>query len=536
MALFRYGGKILKVAGGLANDQNCCCDGDDIDCPDCCLNITSGALIDGEIKIFVDNVLVAMEVTITTPSGTRRVCQTDTIDINFVFTVPPQLEGVSPDAFAEWDIIWRQISIVPSTLGNNSSNNGYSHVYWGDDITDLSYTVSLKLNICQLQGDLGLGLITVGSKAWGIFADINIDPCAPSYLCCLELPVCEPCCYFLTTLGWAWNEATELYEQYFEADTYGVLFTLDRVVVCLDEFYRLTANIYPLDRDSAGDKYDILFGTDWPLAIDAGNDPIRGAGWTGTEGRWTDVDDGEYMLFIGPKCEGGFTFPHIATMSVRKHGEPTYAGGVEVQFTPCTGCDTCCCPRECCYDCYFPADDALCDQEPGSETIDDDGFAIGGKSQIEDFVFRQTFDVEQDFPPCEPYTVIEHNQREVSRHAFACTSICRTREVEGGDVAVECAQGGCLFVVLTTVTPRCSYVAPGPPVPDDDLAIWTLQYVGGGLWQATGPTGGIIMVEGDCTGGAFAATVGGVTTEIEFSVTRDLGEDAPACPEDEEMI
>lgn len=198
-------GKILRRPDGkLACSEDDCCDQP---CPDCCIRITSGALIDGEIKIFAFEGDNTLEITIVTPTGTRLVCDDDQIQITILLLVNDAEPPTSPETLLIFDPIWELMGNTPAAPSSHAAPGGY--VFW-NNVIDGTFTATLKLNSCYFNhyGDLG----AIEISGLDIEQVIAIERCNPSTDCCTIVAECKPCCLLLDPAGdivnperWVWN-------------------------------------------------------------------------------------------------------------------------------------------------------------------------------------------------------------------------------------------------------------------------------------------------------------------------------------------
>jgi hypothetical protein len=539
MGLITYQDKLLQVDDGLTDDPNCCCDGPPPPdpCPPCCVKIKSGTLIDGQIKMFVTSGAFAMEVTITTPSGTRVVCDKDEITVAIDFTVPEGSAGISPDAFATWDAIWRRTAFSPATLGNNSSENRLGHVYWGNDVLSLEYSVDLELNICLLETNPALGLIRVGSAQWtGLVADIELESCEIAN-CCTKEVECKPCCSYIDPDGWFWNDEAGWWERLVEAIGFSVLVTVemgDPPLVCVEEGeVVITLTVATKDRILNLDAlFDVSMDTgQWPLTAPAGDSPERPAGYKGVV-EWKGSAEREFQIRIVPTCsKGSSTLENIVSWAV---GIPGAAGtGDSINFMACDtpkGCN-CCCPPHCCGDCHFPLADKYCEATPFT------GVEIGGATRIVNLKTEITANTpsfceildEYGFPV--GYESAEQTISQVgeSHHRYHCIFKCPNLKTD------KCAQSSCSFVVpVKDACPESSTTGVfGLMVSYSGNGIWGIGYAPSGpgyIWWVTGRT----SYSGDCNGatasGSFALFGRFYTWTTSFEVIRELVENSPDCP------
>lgn len=232
MPLMRYNDILLRRDDGtLACSEDDCCDLPP--CPDCCIRITSGVLINGEIKIFAFVGANSMEITIATESGTRIVCPGEEIEINILFQVDGEDPNISPQAYLQFDPAWEMTGNSPEPTASRDYPGGYAD--WGNQ-PDEQYNATLELTSCFFYEYRSLGLIYVSGL--GIEQYIGIEVCAPELLCCTHPVECEPCCYrmpindfFVGGVGvvdyeWQWSSKRNRWERLVENNGWWFVFWL----------------------------------------------------------------------------------------------------------------------------------------------------------------------------------------------------------------------------------------------------------------------------------------------------------------------
>lgn len=214
-------GKISRNQDGkLACAPDDCCNPPP--CPDCCVQISSGALIDGVIKIFAFDGDRTLEITITTPSGTRTVCEDDEIELVIEYFINDELPSSLFDASLIVDPAWQLISVTPAADGDDYlfDDGPGGWMYWNDEELDIgqpSLGATLKFNSCYFNFLSDLGAIVINVE--GLEEVIAIERCNESAVCCSLIAECEPCCLLLDPLGdvvnynrWIWNEELQRFE------------------------------------------------------------------------------------------------------------------------------------------------------------------------------------------------------------------------------------------------------------------------------------------------------------------------------------
>lgn len=547
MALLRYGGALMHP---LTNDADCCCDAASVSCPDCCLQISNGALVadgdipgtDGHITYFIDNGTASMEVRVFTERSTntpfgvnpRVVCDTEIIKVEFTFTFDPDATVIPVDAYAVWDALWSRVgTTTPAPNGVDASDTRTS-VYWGDTETSLTYSIELRLAICHAKNG---HRISVGSTALGLAIDIEIALCPQPPSCCDGGAACRPCCFIINTGvdGWSFNNFEFRWERYDEGPNFGIFSYLPNVsqdgLICIPDcvtiFIEITSEAKHFTRDAV---FDVLFDTKWPLCEATGDNPPRPVGWVGLV-EWVDEPHRTFSLIAGPSCETGFPEGQIdwTVTETFLFNESVTQG---ILFSPCD-LSCCCCPDACCHDCHFPVQDEQClELLPGN-------YEVGGRTQIKNFKTEVTLNPGIDV--CGNggnHTALTFEQDGVSEHATLCRTFCV-------DQSLTCRESRCFFLINVKMTaPNC-----GPPV----LLPFIIAYRGAGVWDVTDDgslssffgsgyrywVDGVTSDSGDCDGASrtgtfnrlysplFPPRVFGWTTS--FDVDRDLDANSPTC-------
>lgn len=352
--LIEYGDGLLDTPYGLADDPNCCCT-DDTTCPPCCIEITSGALLAGEIKIFDEQVVViagvdriaSIEITITTSSGTRRVCSGDTVTVRVESFLDGLEDGNRPVEIIT-DPVWEMVSAAGADA-HQVKPGGWA--YWETD-SDGNVSANLKLNSCFFNAtDVsnyygGLGPITVRSGA--MEEVIAIERCQPTVSCCTRVVECEPCCLAMPHDAisgvvlpyWTWNASLSRWERLYHIRAtktvvgsgdpgdpttsddigYWVIAWISgerQTIFCLERDIQFGVEIgFQEWRFSSGAMFTVHFNfCDFEyVSVDAGSSPTVNTGPPLTID-WVEQEDTEYAAtfnyncsFPGIDCVGGITF------------------------------------------------------------------------------------------------------------------------------------------------------------------------------------------------------------------------------------
>jgi hypothetical protein len=223
MPLMRYNGILLRRSDGvLACSSEDCCEVDPPPCADCCVQITSGALIDGVIKIFAFDGDRTLEISITTPTGTRTVCEDDEIEIVIEYLIDGEFPPTPIYASVVVDPAWELIAVTPSPDGDDFvfSDGPGGWIYWVNEelgVAQPTLGVTLKFNSCYFNFLSDLGAIVIYVE--GIEEVISIERCNVDAVCCTLIAECEPCCLLLDPFGdvvnynrWVWNEELQRFE------------------------------------------------------------------------------------------------------------------------------------------------------------------------------------------------------------------------------------------------------------------------------------------------------------------------------------
>lgn len=334
--LIEYGDGLLDTPYGLADDPNCCCT-DDSSCPPCCIEITSGALIDGEIKIFNSDGTASWEITITTPSGTRQVCADDGITIRvetFIDGLLAPVGAIEIAADAAWyfGISSGSGAIPPSDgeqqVGSNNSRLPGAWVYWEGE-SDVS--AEFLFTPCFFNQHAGLGAIEIRINDWpesaaaDVLEVIAVSRSQPTVQCCRVPSVCGPCCrtfepsgaFVDSAWGFDGNRFKKLVILEIGSTTYNIVFWLvpssldDPSLICLtEEGTVLTAgvDIGPADAHSAT-AFDSASATFSFCEFGHINDPATSPGsGVVTEGpplevEWTNEDSLTFQSSFKYDCE-----------------------------------------------------------------------------------------------------------------------------------------------------------------------------------------------------------------------------------------
>jgi hypothetical protein len=377
MGLIRYAGKLLRnPEGTLANDLNCCCD--DTICPPCCARIITGALIDGEILLFVAGDPYSLEGEITTPSGTRTVCNDD--EITITFRRDPDSGSIEPGAYAAWDVNWKYVSHSPA-VGNGGAQDNLGYIDWGD-ASDVEYSVTLRYESCYNFQYPEIGLIEIGFRDLSLSEDIVVEAC-PQQECC-ELPgECDPCCWLL--LDVVTNEDDNTFEFY--APLLGGTGTSFYMIVsvtlpdfgqkraCLESEIQVTVSIGARNHadvinNGQGMDFDVEIeiqglGYNSAIPVDPDTEPVF---LTPGSVIWLNRSVREYTAIASAICKPELRAPGGFVVSVQDNNSGAGAT-IPITFEECANEEEClcCCPRWCEQGCYFPVDPAVCDLDPRVE-------------------------------------------------------------------------------------------------------------------------------------------------------------------------
>ncbi len=520
MALLTYGGVLLSP---LTADINCCCGPDDTECPPCCGNIVGGALIDGAIRFLAGGGgVLDVEVTITTESGTRRVCQNESITISIEILT----EGVSVRPSISWDTLWLYVSHTPSGVAADGFLYEPAFVDWGTG-TQTSYSVELKLNPCTHALMPGLGGLQVSvSSAGAGTADIDIGfaMCPGSLECCYIEPECLPCCFTLD--GGVYHQESDSWWFYVESTDWWMLVAVSlpessKKRVCIDEGIEVAIILGTRTKDIYDTTtFDILVEIDgWAYIGAAPNPdvepPLGGFGNLA----WDDSTSKTFNFDLGYTCELGAT---TGPGTIRILATPTPGGEtmeITLGFDECFTPETCnCCCRHCCIDCHFPVADKECEIAGATGLTETE---VGGATQIIDFLTEVT-----SAPPAfcgATEADYEVNQTGLSLHNYVCEFRCQ------GDPRELCARSICSFAV--PLLDSCD---------GSEGFFANVSYQGGGVWNVSvGGVGytfwvsGRTSYSGDCNGATASGTFvfNGFTYvwTTSFTVIRDGADDAANC-------
>jgi len=363
-----------NLAGQLACSPLDCCETPP--CPDCCVEITSGAFIDGAIKIFSFDGDNTLEITITTPSGTRYVCEDDIITIAMVYLVDG-VETASPiSPFVIFDPAWELTAHDPPADLTQTKPGGW--VYWESEV-ESEFSVSLKFNGCYFNNISDLGAITIDFP--GIEEVIAIERCNILSDCCRMVAECEPCCLlldpvddFVNPLVWSWNAELLRFERLsyaFNGDiAYWILLWIepepgedveDYAQWCLDGVWEFGISIGPANIESevqlSGIKTAVrVEACDFDVSGDPTPDPVTVTDVTELVIEW-NIEDGlgrmEYEWALIRDC----AHPGCSAIGIQiEFDHPTLELtlaeplGIELFSCPPLEGEDCC---ECCCHCYL---------------------------------------------------------------------------------------------------------------------------------------------------------------------------------------
>jgi hypothetical protein len=393
MPLMRHNGILLRnSAGALACTEADCCDVPP--CPDCCIEITSGVFFTGprdcfppvaiyqwddvagewqlnlpcdfpcaqlqsapenppneggsyfqlvpcvpdtdnlafnSIRVFTFNSPLVMEITITTSSDTRVVCDGESI----VLTIKIRNAFAALNDYPMgnltvlFDPVWNLKGHVPSDAITTSGPGGF--VFWSSK-SEGEYEVTLQFSPCYFNFYSDLGAIVVRFEGeHSIEEVIAIERCNPLLDCCTMPARCKPCCLLLDPFAgdivrpdhWVWNEELGRFEWLqilvFNDRQWYVLLWIkpanpkgdeesdDWALWCFNETWDFGLDISPSNLDSIDPQFNIIveaceFGLDGEPTPDATitNDPLLiewpyPAGASPLEYRWSLLRDCEFI-------------------------------------------------------------------------------------------------------------------------------------------------------------------------------------------------------------------------------------------------
>jgi len=530
MPLIRYGDGLLATLDGLAGNEDCCCNNGE--CSPCCAEITGGAWVDGKLTFVDVSGAQLMNVSITTPSGTRFVCKDDIILIEF--NVDPGTFS-SPYAFANWDVAWSYESQTPGVgvAGSKFAEHGYFH--WGNNFTS-DYSISLKYNPCFNALHPGLGLIRVGFETFSLLVEIEVAPC-PIQNCCEQVFDCQPCC---------WHPEDGVVIDDFGAGVPALYYyggTSDLFIIA-----RITAGgavgepgTLICQDGNTGDSLEIDFeiGSRNPDVINnlVADTTVEIIGWGYTSSspdppdlepnvgdpgtvEWEARDTTGYTVVVGTRCKPTPRVPGNIAITVFDNTSGLTAT-VSLVFTKCDTPEdcNCCCPDHCCNDCFFPLSPDLCDVIPPPLA-----YEVGGPTKIINFVTDITCN---NAVFCDnTSTTQKYEQVGESAHHFSCASKCPP------DLTPPlCPQSLCHFGVNiqdATCDPAADFFTVEVYYGRD--GIWSMAVGGVGyVWWVSGRT----SISGSCefgtASGYLVIGLNGFTWTTSFEVTRTMPDPAPAC-------
>lgn len=199
-------GNLMRGSDGLLAtcSRPCACDPD---CPTCCIKLTGGALIDGVIHYIQVDGENTIEYEITTQSGTRTVCDDETITITIH----------SPGTIT-FDPAWEYVGSSPVADDFYQYPGGY--VYW-DPLNHPAtgdFSVILKMRTCFFYSHPSLGPVTITADV--VTDVVGVTICTTNAPCCTLPWECSPCCWsmlsvldgstkvvnFVPPFDWHWND------------------------------------------------------------------------------------------------------------------------------------------------------------------------------------------------------------------------------------------------------------------------------------------------------------------------------------------
>jgi hypothetical protein len=511
MALLTYEGKLLRP---LTNDVNCCCG--EIDCTPCCAKLIGGFFEDNVFKFLVSSEGTEYEVTVTTASGGRKICDDDAVTVDIEI-----LSGDAPyDVSVSWDPLWEYLShSPPESVDSQLHPDGF--VSWTDeDSTD--YSVELRFDPCLSEAVPGLGAI--GISVNGATLVLEVDMCPGSVDCCEVEESCEPCCLYLE--GGVYDADDDVFKFMVEDGEWWavievVLSDPAKKLQCEGATLGIKIKLGTRNPDRLNNKnfdVDIEF-LDWSY-LGASPNPPDASPAIGSPGTvvWSDRDSIEYTLDVAYTCIN-FTKGGPITISINE----SVSGidlGTTLLFTECPHSCNCCC-HHCCDDCHFPVDALACEDCEG-------GIEVGGRTEIVNLKTEVTASAPAF---CDPLsTEGEFNQVGPSLHPYSCTAKCP------GSLEFGCCpqSATCGFFVDSDVC--------GSGTPDFRIAV---NYVGAGIWEMSVSgigylwwVTGVTSYTGDCNGATASGTftTGGITYNwtTSFEVNRQGADDTPCQGEEEE--
>lgn len=353
----------MTSGGKLATDAACCECGE---CPNCCSQISSGALVAGEIKFFDFVTDYSVDVTVTTPTGTRVVCNGDQITVTIVIE---SLTEVTPDLpFIKFDPAWKLIS--HSGDADSSSFPG-GFVYWDNE--DGTFTATLEYTNCYSDIHTEFGLIQLGTDS--VTFDVETTRCLGSLCCNLNLD-CTDCCWYMDRNLESgsltdWVLVGTALRKIVVIDNYFICYEIETAInpgeTC-EESNEITIRTYVSAR-TAADLLGTTYGYEYNfpdnkwkyLSSTPEADTHPAIGDTG-DISWTTTDDAPAVeAVVYWQCPDSPTPMELVTSIIPTVGSPIN-NAIEVDWLRCDdGECECCCPPSCCYECDFPVDADACD-------------------------------------------------------------------------------------------------------------------------------------------------------------------------------
>lgn len=353
MALLTYGGTLLRVAGHLTNDLDCCCEVDD--CPTCCIEILDGEFNDdGNLEIYYTDGTVpdySLLVTITMPTAfSRYVCEDDYI------TVTWELQGDDPptdvDGYINFGPSWLWISSTPTGyLSQLGPENQGGVVEWVEEDSTLYETV-LQYSPCFADHNSTNADIIVGTKNPALATTIEARFCG-SITCCDVANECSPCCVLFSTTGGSDFKTGVVY--WAEQDGYRMIVYISKRKVCLEEQVEITVKYIQPDTTDVTTFIPKLRINHPGWTRDAFTPPVDGGDGDDSNDDfiyWGSVAADDYTLTLSFQCqwdeEGNPIYPDTIDFLTQ---EPTLSGlTVSAVVTECDMTD-CCPPPPCDCEC-----------------------------------------------------------------------------------------------------------------------------------------------------------------------------------------
>lgn len=527
--LFTYNGALITYLGTLATDPNCCCDVID-GCGDCCGKIQGGWLSGGILYYAETDIsLNTVDVTVTTSTTSRYVCEGETVEI----TVDTNMDM----AWVSWDPAFE------------FSSTTSSHTRIGDYSIEMSpgSTLTLVFKPCVLSMIPTFGLIQAGGITGTntLMVDITTALCS-TVTCCDDPVTCEPCCWYL--VGGVWDASISKFV-FFADTTEGYFLKLELTIGGTDpDNPRLTC----MTSDASGEVMPVVNGSvtihsrydgiedlrttpetilvEFPsFAYDSASPTPTTEPVVGEPGAivWTPVvvpavgDEFTFQVYASCKPE---RLPGVISVSV-KEGVDTI-GSLDLDFQKCSTPEDCicCCPVYCCGDCYFPTDPEFCTEAPIPN-----GAYVGGNTQIVNLLVTVTSSPPGSCTDTTPASPVTFTQTAESEHFQSCNTVCDDTNPD-----LQCVSSNCEWrVPVVEDCPSRSpfYITVSWHTVTNE---WQMGVGGAGfIYWVTGRT----SYSGDCNGGTatgtFTSGIYTYTWETSFEVVRvfPVGTSESDCPE-----